>query len=92
MCPFAFAVTKLGFKYLATSSSDRLGHSFKKPFHKAFNREDILGLHIAMATAAAGVKGFGDCGARAIAGPACDWSLVVGVLASSSPWEVYSCV
>jgi hypothetical protein len=41
------AVAGLGFKYLVTSSSDRLGHPFKKPFRKAFKREDILGLHIA---------------------------------------------
>ncbi len=45
MCPLA--VAGLGFKYLVTSSSDRLGHPFKKPFRKAFKREDILGLHIA---------------------------------------------
>jgi hypothetical protein len=45
MCPLAIA--GLGFKYLVISSSDRLGHPFKKPFRKAFNREDILGLHIA---------------------------------------------
>ena len=45
MCPLA--VAGLGFKYLMTSSSDRLGHPFKKPFRNAFNREDILGLHIA---------------------------------------------
>ena len=45
MCPLA--VAGLGFKYLVTSSSDRLGHPFKKPFRNAFKREDILGLHIA---------------------------------------------
>jgi hypothetical protein len=45
MCPLA--VAGLGFKYLVTSSSDRLGHPFKKPFRKAFKREDILGLQIA---------------------------------------------
>ena len=107
ICPFA--VAGLGFKYLVTSSSERLGHPFKKPFHKAFNREDILGLHIAwcpnltvlacvrtecvnMATAAAGVKDFGGGGVRAIPGLACDWSLVVWVLATSSPWEIHSCV
>jgi len=45
MCPLA--VAGLGFKYLVTSSSDRLGHPFKKPFHKAFKIVDILGLHIA---------------------------------------------
>ncbi len=107
MCPLV--VAGLGFKYLVTSSSDRLGHPFKKPFRKAFNREDILGLHIArcpnftvlacvctecviMATTAAGVKDFGDCGTQGILGPARDWSLVVWVLASSSPWEVHSCV
>ena len=45
MCPLA--VAGLGFKYLVTSSSDRLGHPFKKPFRKAFNRDDIFGLHIA---------------------------------------------
>ena len=45
MCPLA--VAGLGFKYLVTSSSERLGHPFKKPFRNAFNREDILGLHIA---------------------------------------------
>ena len=45
ICPFT--VAGLGFKYLVTSSSDRLGHPFKKPFRKAFKREDILGLHIA---------------------------------------------
>ncbi len=45
MCPLA--VAGLGFKYLVTSSPDRLGHPFKKPFRNAFKREDILGLHIA---------------------------------------------
>jgi hypothetical protein len=45
MCPLA--VAGLGFKYLVTSSSDRLGHPFKKPFRNAFKRADILGLHIA---------------------------------------------
>ena len=45
ICPFA--VAGLGFKYLVTSSSERLGHPFKKPLRKAFNREDTLGLHIA---------------------------------------------
>ena len=45
MCPVAIA--GLGFRYLVTRSLERLGHPFKKPFHKAFNREDILGLHIA---------------------------------------------
>ena len=45
VCPLAIA--GLGFKCLVTSSSDRLGHTFKKPFRKAFKREDILGLHIA---------------------------------------------
>jgi len=46
MCPLA--VAGLGFRYLVTiSSSDRLGHPFKKPFRKALKREDILGLHIA---------------------------------------------
>ena len=44
MCPLA--VAGLGFKYLVTSSSDRLGHPFKKPFHRAFNSDDIFGLHI----------------------------------------------
>ena len=105
MCPFAIA--GLGFKYLVTSSLESLGYPFKKPFCKAFNREDILGLHIAwcpnftvfahvrtkcvnMATDAAGVNGFGDCEARAIPGPAHDWSFVVWVLVSSSPWEVHS--
>ena len=107
MCPLAIA--GLIFKYLVTSSSDRLGHPFKKPFRKVFNREDMLGLHIAwcptftvlahvrtecvnMATYAVSVKGFGDCGARARPGPARDWSLVLRVLASSSPWEVHSCI
>jgi hypothetical protein len=107
MC--SLAVARLGFKYLVTNSLDRLGHPFKKQYHKAFNREDILGFHISwcphltvlacvctefvnMATAAVGVKCFGDCEARAIPGPACNWSLVVWVLASSSPWEVHSCV
>ena len=104
MCPFA--VARLGFKYLVTSSSGRLGHPFKKLFCKAFNRENILGLHIAwgpnftvlarvhtkcvnMATDAAGVNSFGDCGAWAILGPAHNWSVVVGVLASSSPWDFH---
>jgi len=103
LCPLA--VAGLGFKYLVTSSSDRLGHPFKKPFRKAFKREDILGLHIAwcpnltvlarvhtecvnMAMAAFDINSFGDCGARAIPGPAHDWILVV--LGSSSPWEVHS--
>ncbi len=45
MCPLAIA--GLGFNYFVTNSSDRLGHPFKKPFRKAFNREDIVGLHIA---------------------------------------------
>ena len=45
MCPLA--VAGRGFKYLVTSSSDRLGHPFKKPLRNAFNSEDILGLHIA---------------------------------------------
>ena len=90
MCPLA--ITGPGFKYLVTSSPDRFGHPFKKPFRKAFKREDILGLHIAwcpnltvlahvrtecvnMATAAFDVTVFGDCGAGAIPGPACDNSL-----------------
>ena len=38
------AVAGLGFKYLVTRSSERLGHPFKNPFREAFNREDILGL------------------------------------------------
>ena len=94
ICPLA--VARLGFKYLLTRSLKRLGHPFKNPVRKAFDREDILGLHIAwcpsftvlarvhtkcvnMATDAAGVHGFGDCGARAIPGPVRDWSF--------SPWE-----
>ena len=44
MCPLA--VAGLGFKYLVTNSSDRLGHPFKKPFPKAFRIKDIFGLHI----------------------------------------------
>jgi hypothetical protein len=97
ICPLT--VAGLGFKYLVTRSSERLGHLFKNPFCKAFNREDILGLHIAwcpkftvlahvrtecvnMATDAASVNGFGDCGARAIPGPVRGWSF--------SPWEVHS--
>ena len=107
ICPFA--VAGLGFKYLVTKSLERLGHSFKKLFRTAFNREDILGLHIAwcskftvfarlctecvnMATDAAGVNGVGDCGAWAIPGPTPNWGLVVCMLASSSPWEVHSCL
>jgi hypothetical protein len=42
-----FAIAGLGFKYLVTSSLDRLGQPFKKPFPKAINIENILGLHIA---------------------------------------------
>ena len=45
ICPLA--VAGLEFKYLVTRSSERLRHPFKNPFCKAFNREDILGLHIA---------------------------------------------
>ena len=92
-------VAGLGFRYLVARSSERLGHPFKNPFRMAFNREDILGLHIAwcpnftvlarvrtkcvnMATDAAGVNVFGDCGVRAIPGPVRDWSF--------SPWEVHS--
>ena len=41
-----------------------------------------------MAMAAFDINSFGDCGARAIPGPAHDWILVV--LGSSSPWEVHS--
>ena len=40
-------VAGLGFRYLVARSSERLGHPFKNPFRMAFNREDILGLHIA---------------------------------------------
>ena len=109
MCPSAIA--GLGFKYSVTNSSDRLGHPFKKPFCKALNREDILGLHIAwcpnltvlacvrtecvnmdiVAAVCTVMKDIGDCGARVIQGPACDWSLVAWGLASSSPWEAHSC-
>ena len=45
MCPLAAG---LGFKYLVTNSSDRLGHPFKKPFCKVFNRDNLfIRLHIA---------------------------------------------
>jgi hypothetical protein len=42
MCPLA--VSGIGFKYFVTTSSERLGHLFKKPFRMAFRRDKILGL------------------------------------------------
>jgi hypothetical protein len=103
MCPLA--VAGLGFKYLVTSSSDRLGHPFKKPFRNAFNSEDILGLHIAWCpnlTVLARVRT--ECvnmttaafevaifgGCGARAIPGLARDWILGLIVTSIPWEVHS--
>ena len=43
ICPLA--VAGLGLRYLSISSSDMLGHPFKKPRRVALRSVDILGLH-----------------------------------------------
>ena len=43
ICPLA--VAGLGLRYLSISSSDMLGHPFKKPRRVALRSVEILGLH-----------------------------------------------